>query len=40
MAEKLGMTVARLREEMSQEEFTYWAMYQAQKAQDQQAAGR
>lgn len=30
------MTVARMREEMPGEEYTYWTMYYARKAQRQQ----
>jgi hypothetical protein len=33
LAQKLGMTRARLREEMSADEFLRWQMYYARKAQ-------
>lgn len=33
LAEKLGMTVARLRREMSAEEFMRWGVYYGRKAQ-------
>lgn len=33
LAQKLGMTRARLREEMSAEEFVYWGVFYARKAQ-------
>jgi hypothetical protein len=36
LAQKLGMTVARLRVELSNEEFTYWGTYYARKAQRQE----
>lgn len=45
IAEKLGMTVARLREEMSELEFLQWTRYlsvkaSAQELADKQAMGR
>lgn len=33
LAEKLGMTVARMRREMSQAEFMHWGIYYGRKAQ-------
>lgn len=33
LAQKLGMTVARLREELPSEEFVSWGVYYARKAQ-------
>ncbi len=33
LAEKLGMTVGRLRAEMSQEEFTQWLVFWQRRAQ-------
>lgn len=36
LAEKLGRTVAELREGMSNEEYVYWQVYYARKAQRQQ----
>jgi hypothetical protein len=38
LAEKLSMTVARVRQEMSGEEFMSWAMYYSRKAQRQELA--
>lgn len=38
LASKLGMTVARLRLEMSNSEFVYWQAYYARKAQREQLA--
>jgi hypothetical protein len=38
LAQKLGMTVGRLREEMSAEEFMRWAMYYQRKAQRDELA--
>lgn len=38
LAQKLGMTVARLREEMSAEEFGRWSMYYQRKAQREELA--
>lgn len=36
IAEQLGLTVGRLRVEMSSQEFTRWAIYFARKAQRRQ----
>ena len=33
LAQKLGMTVGRMREEMDNQEFVYWSRYYARKAQ-------
>ena len=33
LAQKLGMTVARMRTEMSNDEFIHWGMYYSRKAQ-------
>jgi hypothetical protein len=38
LATKLHMTVARLRAEMSSDEFMYWAVYYGRKAQREQLA--
>jgi hypothetical protein len=38
LAQKLGMTVARLRAEMSQGEFLEWGIYYARKAQREELA--
>jgi hypothetical protein len=38
LAQKLGMTVARLREEMSAEEFGRWVVYYQRKAQRDELA--
>lgn len=38
LATKLGMTVARLREEMTNEEFVYWCIYFGRKAQREELA--
>lgn len=38
LAKALGMTVARLRLEMSNSEFIYWQAYYARKAQREQLA--
>lgn len=38
LATKLGMTVARLREEMSQREFVAWSIYYQRLAQLQEMA--
>lgn len=38
LAQKLGMTVARMRREMSNKEFVHWGMFYARKAQRQQLA--
>ncbi len=38
LAQKLGMTVDRLRAEMPNEEFLYWSMYYARKAQREELA--
>lgn len=38
LASKLGMTVARLRLEMSNSEFVYWQAYYARKSQREQLA--
>lgn len=36
LAEKLGMTVARLRAEMSNDEYVQWSVYYGRKAQRRQ----
>lgn len=36
LADRLGMTVARLRREMSSHEFTQWGVYFGRKAQRQE----
>lgn len=36
LAQKLSMTVARLRTEMSQEEFMRWSVYYAREAQSRE----
>lgn len=36
LAAELGTTVQRLRGELGQDEFIYWAMYYARKAQQQE----
>jgi hypothetical protein len=33
LADRLGMTVGRLRREMTAEEFVYWTVYSGRKAQ-------
>lgn len=38
LAQKLGMTVARLRAEMGQDEFVRWSVYYARKAQQDELA--
>jgi hypothetical protein len=38
LAARLGMTVGRLRREMSSEEFVRWGMYYARKAQREELA--
>lgn len=38
LADRLGMTVSRLRDEMSNAEFVAWCMYHARKAQRQELA--
>lgn len=38
LAQKLGLTVARLREEMSADEFVHWHIYYARKAQREELA--
>lgn len=40
LAERLGMTVARLRREMSQEEFMRWSVFYGRKGQRMQLAQR
>jgi hypothetical protein len=40
LATKLGMTVGRLRTEMSNDEFIRWQAYYARKAQREQLAAR
>jgi hypothetical protein len=40
VAERLGMTVARLRHEMTQEEFVRWSVYYGRKGQRAQLAQR
>jgi hypothetical protein len=39
LAQKLGMTVDRLRRDMGSEEFVGWAVYYGRKAQREQIAG-
>jgi len=36
LAQKLGITVARLRAEMTNKEFVHWSVYYARKAQREQ----
>lgn len=38
LAQKLGMTVARLRREMENHEFVHWGMYYSRKAQQAELA--
>lgn len=38
LAQKLGMTVGRLREDMSAEEFMRWTVYYGRKAQREEMA--
>lgn len=38
LAQKLGMTRARLREEMSADEFVHWGVFYARKAQREELA--
>lgn len=38
LAQKLGMTVARLRAEMDNGEFVYWSRYYARRAQERELA--
>jgi hypothetical protein len=38
LAEQLGMTVARMRAELSNDEYVYWSVYFGRKAQRQQLA--
>lgn len=38
LAQKLGMTVARMRQEMGNDEFVHWGIYYARKAQMAQLA--
>lgn len=38
LASKLGMTVARLRQEMAAEEYMRWGVYYARKAQREELA--
>lgn len=38
LAQKLGMTRARLREEMSADEFVHWSVFYARKAQREELA--
>jgi hypothetical protein len=40
LAQKLGMTVARLRAEMSNSEYVAWGVYYARKAQREELARR
>lgn len=39
VAEQLGMTVAALRRDMSNDEFVAWSIYFARRAQRQELAG-
>lgn len=40
LAEKLGMTVARLRREMTTQEFMAWGVYYGRKAQKRELASK
>lgn len=40
LADRLGMTVARLRAEMSNQEYIEWEMFHARKAQRQELAAK
>ena len=40
LAEKLSMTVARMRDEMSAIEFTHWSIYYARAAQREELAAK